>query len=85
MLSPSDLARANLKPLGLADTECYRKFSKEVKNMIIRATRAIFYKIHKGNARALDYLKWAYRMIEEDQESKSIKYASFNGKVRKHI
>lgn len=40
--------------------------------MIMRATRAIFYKIHKGNATAIDYLEWAYRMIEEDQESNSL-------------
>ena len=40
--------------------------------MIIRGTRAVFYKIHKGNATTSDYLKWAYRMIEEDQESKSL-------------
>ncbi|GIO41557.1 hypothetical protein [Paenibacillus apis] len=40
--------------------------------MSIRATRAIFYKVHKGNATTIDYLNWAYRMIEEDQESKSL-------------
>ncbi|OAB42343.1 hypothetical protein [Paenibacillus antarcticus] len=40
--------------------------------MIIRATRAVFYMIHKGNATTLDYLKWACRMMEDDQESKSL-------------
>lgn len=41
-------------------------------NTVSKATKVLFYKIHKGIALGSDYLKWAYKMIEEEKSSNSI-------------
>jgi len=50
-----------------------------MKNTIIRATENLYYRIHKDTALGFDYLEWAYKLLEADQESVSLKkLASLN-------